>query len=42
MNYVADNPAKANLKDWKWVWVCGRDAPTTAAEDGGATNPVGS
>ena len=42
MNYVADNPAKAILKDWKWVWVCGRDAPTTAAEDGSATKPVGS
>jgi REP element-mobilizing transposase RayT len=39
MNYVADNPAKASLKDWKWVWVCGRDAPTTAAEDGSATKP---
>jgi len=37
ISYVADNPAKANLKDWKWVWVCGRDAHTTAAEDGGAT-----
>jgi REP element-mobilizing transposase RayT len=42
MNYVADNPAKANLKDWKWVWVCGRDAPTTAAEDGSATKPSNS
>jgi hypothetical protein len=35
--YVQENPAKAGLKDWKWVWVCGRDARTTAAEDGGAT-----
>ena len=42
MNYVAVNPAKANSRDWKWVWVCGRDAPTTAAEDGGATKPNGS
>ena len=41
MNYVADNPAKASLREWKWVWVCGRDAPTTAAGDGGATKPVG-
>jgi len=39
IDYVADNPEKARLKDWKWVWVCGRDAPTTAAEDGGATKP---
>jgi hypothetical protein len=37
VRYVAENPLKANLKDWKWVWVCGRDARTTAAEDGGAT-----
>jgi len=37
INYLAENPAKAKLKDWKWVWVCGRDARTTAAEDGGAT-----
>jgi len=37
IRYVAENPAKAKLKDWKWVWVCERDARTTAAEDGGAT-----
>ncbi|MBZ5665584.1 MAG: transposase [Acidobacteriia bacterium] len=37
IRYVSENPAKAQLKDWKWVWVCGRDARTTAAEDGGAT-----
>lgn len=37
IRYVGKNPAKANLKNWKWVWVCGRDAPTTAVEDGGAT-----
>ena len=42
VQYVVDNPIKANLKDWKWVWMCGRDAPTTAAEDGGATKPSGS
>jgi REP element-mobilizing transposase RayT len=50
MNYVADNPAKANLKDWKWVWVCGQDAPsassgqapTIAVEDGSATKPSNS
>ena len=41
IRYVAENPEKANLKDWKWVWVCGRDARTTAAEDGGATKPTG-
>jgi len=40
IRYVAQNPEKAKLKDWKWVWVCGQDARTTAAEDGGATNPT--
>jgi|SRR5208283_3267123 len=39
IRYVAQNPEKANLKGWKWVWVCGQDARTTAAEDGGATKP---
>ena len=37
IRYVQENPAKAGLKNWKWVWMCGRDARTTAAEDGGAT-----
>jgi len=37
VRYVAENPVKANLKDWKWVWVRGRDARGTAAENGGAT-----
>jgi REP element-mobilizing transposase RayT len=37
VRYVAENPAKANLKHWTWVWVRGRDARATAAEDGGAT-----
>ncbi len=40
VRYVAENPAKAKLKNWPWVWVRGRDARTTAAGDGGATNPV--
>jgi menaquinone-specific isochorismate synthase len=39
IRYVAQNPEKASLKEWKWVWVCGQDARTTAAEDGGATKP---
>jgi hypothetical protein len=30
-----ENPAKTNLKDWKWVGE--RDARPAAAEDGGAT-----
>jgi REP element-mobilizing transposase RayT len=37
VRYVAENPAKANLQHWSWVWVRGRDARATAAEDGGAT-----
>jgi REP element-mobilizing transposase RayT len=37
VGYVVDNPAKAHLKHWRWVWVRGRDARATAAEDGGAT-----
>jgi REP element-mobilizing transposase RayT len=37
VHYVSENPAKAKLNNWQWVWVCGRDARTTAAEDGGAT-----
>jgi REP element-mobilizing transposase RayT len=36
VRYVAENPAKANLQHWKWVWVRGRDARATAAGDGGA------
>jgi REP element-mobilizing transposase RayT len=42
IRYVEENPVKANLKYWKWVWVCGRGARTTAAEDGGATRTLGS
>jgi REP element-mobilizing transposase RayT len=39
LRYVAENPVKAKLRDWKWVWVCGQDVRTTAAGDGGATKP---
>ena len=42
IHYVAQNPEKANLKNWRWVWVYGQDARTTAAEDGGPTNPANS
>jgi REP element-mobilizing transposase RayT len=37
IRYVGANPAKAGLRDWKWVWGCGRDARMTAGEDAGAT-----
>ncbi len=35
VEYVLDNPKKANLRDWEWVWcgrVCRQDADTTAGE----------
>ena len=32
IRYVAENPAKANLKDWKWEGE--RDAGPAAADDG--------
>ena len=35
VEYVAENPTKVGLRDWRWVWVCGdwyrQDAHTTAA-----------
>jgi len=30
--YVRENPVKAGLQDWPWVWVWGQVAPTTAGE----------
>ena len=32
VHYVAENPEKAGLKNWRWVWVGGRDAHPTAGE----------
>ena len=32
IQYVADNPAKAGLKNWPWVWVWGQDGPIVAGE----------
>jgi len=37
VQYVAHNPVRAGLQNWPWVWVCGRDAHTTAGGDAGAT-----
>lgn len=35
VQYVAENPTKVGLRDWRWVWVCGdwcgQDAHTTGA-----------
>ena len=41
ISYVAKNPEKANLKNWKWVWECGQDARTTAAEAAALPTPTG-
>jgi hypothetical protein len=30
LQYVADNPVKAGLQNWQWVWVGGRGAHPTA------------
>ena len=37
INYVVENPAKANLRNWRWVWVRGQGAHATAGEGAGAT-----
>ena len=37
LTYVANNPRKAGLKEWRWVEVRGQDALATAGEDAGAT-----
>jgi len=36
LKYVAENPDKAGLKNWNWVWIGGEHSGN-AAEDGGAT-----
>jgi REP element-mobilizing transposase RayT len=30
VKYVVDNPCKAGLEEWEWVWFRGQDAPATA------------
>jgi menaquinone-specific isochorismate synthase len=37
VKYVVENPGKAGLTDWKWVWVRGQVALATAGEGAGAT-----
>ena len=32
VRYVVENPGKAGLRNWRWVWVGGRDAHPTAGE----------
>ena len=37
IRYVLENPAKAGLKDWAWVWSAGLEARATAGQEAGAT-----
>lgn len=39
IRYVVSNPARAGLKNWKWVWCAGADVDvrTTAGLETGAT-----
>jgi REP element-mobilizing transposase RayT len=36
--YVRDNPIRAGLRDWPWVWCAGEDAARDSRRDGGATS----
>jgi REP element-mobilizing transposase RayT len=38
IQYVVDNPAKAGLKNWAWVWSAGWEAHATAGQEAGATS----
>jgi REP element-mobilizing transposase RayT len=38
VRYVVNNPERAGLKGWKWVWSAGEDARATAGLETGATN----
>jgi REP element-mobilizing transposase RayT len=40
LRYIAENPAKARLQNWRWVWVGGRDAHPTAGETPALQKPV--
>jgi len=35
--YVVENPAKAGLKNWTWVWSADEDVRATAGREAGAT-----
>jgi REP element-mobilizing transposase RayT len=37
IRYVVENPAKAGLKKWTWVWSAGWEARVTAGQEAGAT-----
>jgi len=36
-----NNPERAGLKGWKWVWSAGEDARATAGLETGATSRLG-
>jgi REP element-mobilizing transposase RayT len=38
IRYVVENPAKAGLDNWAWVWSAGWEARTTAGQEAGATS----
>src|SRR5580693_1315013 len=38
IRYVLENPAKAGLKNWTWVWSAGWEARATAGQEAGATS----
>ncbi len=38
IRYVVDNPAKAGLKNWTWVWSADGDVRATAGREAGATS----
>jgi len=38
IRYVVQNPAKAGLKNWTWVWSAGLEARTTAGQEASGTN----
>jgi REP element-mobilizing transposase RayT len=40
IRYVVENPAKAGLKDWTWVWSAGWEARATAGQEAGATSSL--
>ena len=37
IRYIVENPAKAGLKNWPWVWSAGWEAHATAGQEVGAT-----
>jgi REP element-mobilizing transposase RayT len=38
IRYILENPSKAGLKNWTWVWSAGWEARATAGREAGATS----